>query len=167
MLQGKIKSFGKMKPKNTKDLGSGLLFVGFGLAGLLLSPGYRMGTAAGMGPGYFPFLVSLGLAGLGAALCVRSLCRPSLPIVCGHPVQYRSLLLVLGTVFLFGLSLKPLGLLLSSFLLILISSAAHREWRLLESLLAALVLSVLVTALFVYGLGMPLGVWPQLPGEAN
>lgn len=156
-----------MKLKNRKDLGSGLLFVGFGLAGLLLSPGYRMGTAARMGPGYFPFLVSLCLTGLGVTLCVRSLRKPSVPIERGRPIQYRPVLLVLGAVFLFGLSLKPLGLLLSSFILVLISSAAHREWRFVESLVTALVLSVLVTALFVYGLGMPLDIWPQLPGQAG
>lgn len=156
-----------MRLKNSKDLSSGLIFVGFGLAGLLLSPGYRLGTAARMGPGYFPFLVSLCLTALGAVLCVRSLGRTSPAVAEGHPVRYRSLLLILGTLFLFGLSLKPLGLLPSSFLLVLISSAAHREWRILESLVTALVLSILVTALFVYGLGMPLGVWPQLPGKAG
>ncbi len=155
------------RQKNSKDLGSGLLFVGFGLAGMLLSPGYKMGTAARMGPGYFPFLVSLSLTVLGTVVCLRSLGKSSPSLPHGQAIQYRPLLLVLGTLFLFGLSLRPLGLLLSSFLLVLVSSAAHREWRLKECLVSALVLSLLVTALFVYGLGMPLGVWPQLPGQAG
>lgn len=161
-LLGGLEPFDKMKLKNRKDLGAGLLFVGFGLAGLLLSPGYGMGTAARMGPGYFPFLVSLCLTGLGAALCLRSLQEPSVPMERGHPIQYRPLFLVLGAVFLFGLSLKPLGLLFSSFLLVLVSSAAHRQRRFVESMVTALVLALVVTALFVYGLGMPLAIWPQL-----
>ena len=50
-----------------------------------------------------------------------------------------------------------------SFILVLLSSMAHREWCPRESLITAAVLSILVIALFVYALGMPLAVWPSLP----
>ncbi len=157
----------KIKIQHRKELFSGLLFTGFGLGGLLLSPGYRMGTAARMGPGYFPFMVSLCLMGIGVVVCLRSLRRHSAQIQDLQAIQCRPLLLVLGTVFFFGLALRPLGLLLSSFLLVLVSSMAHRNWSLLESLLNAAVLAILVTALFVYGLGMPLGVWPHFFGNTG
>ncbi|MEJ5377325.1 MAG: tripartite tricarboxylate transporter TctB family protein [bacterium] len=157
----------KIKIQHRKELFSGLLFIGFALAGLLLSLGYPMGTAARMGPGYFPFMVSLCLLGIGVVVCLRSLRRDSAQIQDAQAIQCRPLLLVLGTVFFFGLALRPLGLLLSSFLLVLVSSMAHPKWSLLESLLNAAVLAILVTALFVYGLGMPLGVWPHFLGNTG
>jgi hypothetical protein len=152
-----------MKVREKRDLGSGMLFLGFGVAGILLSPSYQMGTAARMGPGYFPFLVSLSLAAVGLVLSLRSL-RASCALKAESTpgLRLRPLVLVLGSVFLFGLLLRPMGLLLPSFILVFISSMAHRKWRPRESLAIAAVLSMLVIALFVYALGMPLAVWPSL-----
>jgi hypothetical protein len=157
-----------MNVRNKEDMGSGILFLGFGIAGMLLSPNYQMGSAARMGPGYFPFLVSLCLAAVGLVLCLRSVGASPSPEAGSKPsIQYRPLVLVLGAVLLFGLLLRPLGLLLPSFLLVVVSSMAHKGWRPVESLVTAVVLSLLVIALFVYGLGMPLAVWPDLPGRAG
>ena len=45
-----------------KDFASGLMFILVGLSFSWVARGYSMGTAAKMGPGYFPFLLGLVLA---------------------------------------------------------------------------------------------------------
>ena len=54
--------------KDPKDFWSGALFIAFGCAGLWFGRDYAIGTAARMGPGYFPLMMSLALVGLGGFL---------------------------------------------------------------------------------------------------
>ncbi|MGQ9857492.1 MAG: tripartite tricarboxylate transporter TctB family protein [Thermodesulfobacteriota bacterium] len=148
-----------MKIRDKSNLGAGVLFLVFGGAGMALSPGYQMGSAARMGPGYFPFLVSLCLAGIGCALVAWGLSWAK-KAGSGPPIQFRAVALVLGSVMVFALLLKPLGLLLSGLVLVLLSSMAHRGWKPLESLACAALLVTLVFLLFSHALGMHLPVWP-------
>lgn len=156
-----------MKVANVKDLKSGALFAGFGILGAVLSLEYDMGTLSKMGPGYFPFLVSSALAVVGLSLCLRSLLHHPGSDSGGRKIQHRVLIGVLGSVLLFALTLRFLGLLPSSFLLVFVSSMANRRWRPLESAVVAIVLSFLVVAIFVLGLGMPLQIWPEIIARQN
>ncbi|MBV5331034.1 tripartite tricarboxylate transporter TctB family protein, partial [bacterium] len=56
---------------NPKDFFAGLLFMAFGLAALVLSGDYTIGTAARMGAGYFPRVLGILLLGMGALLALR------------------------------------------------------------------------------------------------
>jgi hypothetical protein len=62
-----------MKIKNFQDFYAGLMFVIFGGLTMYLSRSYNIGTAADMGPGYFPFYLGGLLAALGAILVVKAL----------------------------------------------------------------------------------------------
>jgi len=62
-----------MRIKDQKDFYAGLLFVVFGGLAMWLSTTYNMGTAARMGPGYFPFWLGGTLALLGAIVLFKSL----------------------------------------------------------------------------------------------
>ena len=63
-----------MKIKNEKDFWSGVMFLAFGLGFVVFARKYDMGTAARMGPAYFPtmlggvllLLASLSRSGSGA-----------------------------------------------------------------------------------------------------
>ena len=103
-----------MRIRSQKDFASGLMFVLVGLGFSFVARGYSMGTAAKMGPGYFPFLLGLVLALLGAIVTLGSLSTK------GEEDQLarwdlKTLLWILGSVVLFGLLLKPLGMVLSVF----------------------------------------------------
>lgn len=150
-----------MKVANVKDLKSGAVFAGFGILGVVLSLDYDMGTLSNMGPGYFPLLVSGSLTVVGLFLCLRALIQRTGPCTGGKNIEYRVIIGVLGSVVLFALTLRLLGLLLSSFILVSISGAANKRWRPLESIVVAIVLSFLVVTIFVLGLGMPLEIWPE------
>lgn len=61
-----------MKIHNGKDFWSGLMFIGFGLAFMLVSRNYPMGSALRMGPAYFPTVLGGLMAVLGAIVFFRS-----------------------------------------------------------------------------------------------
>ena len=131
----------------------------FGAAAFFFAEDYNIGSAAKMGPGYFPFVLGALLAALGVTLLLRSVFwtkglqeRPAFHL--------KSLVLVLSSVVLFGLLLRPLGLLVSTTLLVVVSSMASHEFRWKESLLNAAVLIVVVLLVFVYCLDFQVPVWP-------
>ena len=59
--------------KNPRDFWAGVMFIVFGclFAGVALTS-YKMGTAARMGPGYFPFVLGALLVILGAIITLTS-----------------------------------------------------------------------------------------------
>jgi uncharacterized membrane protein len=71
---------------------------------------------------------------------------------------------VLSSIVLFGLLLLPLGLLLSTLLLILISSMASDEFKMKVAILNAFVLLIIVLIIFVYFLKFQIPVLPAFLG---
>src|ERR1051325_8869867 len=61
-----------MKIANGKDFWSGLMFMTFGTAFMLISRNYPMGSALRMGPAYFPTVLGGLMAVLGAIVFFRS-----------------------------------------------------------------------------------------------
>jgi hypothetical protein len=150
-----------MHTRNVKDFYAGLLFVAFGAAAMVFAAGYRIGSAAKMGPGYFPFVLGGVQALLGLVLLARSLSRKG-PGTERISVSVRPVILVLASIVVFGLLLRPLGLLLCTLLLVMGSSMASREFRPREALVNALVLLGAVLVIFVWFLNYQIPVWPQL-----
>lgn len=143
--------------RNTRDVFAGLLFMAFGAVALVMAQSYAIGTAARMGPGYFPRLLGFLLLGLGAlqfALGLRS--RVAAPM----DLHWRPLAILLVSVSLFIFLTPWLGLAASALLLVLVSSTASQEFRWKEALIAGVVLGAAAAALFVRGLGVPLPIWP-------
>ena len=62
-----------MRIKSQKDFFSGLLYLIIGGGFAIGAFNYTIGDSARMGPGYFPLLVGILLAILGAIIVVKSL----------------------------------------------------------------------------------------------
>jgi hypothetical protein len=149
-----------MRIRHPKDFYTGVMFFIFGTAAMFFASDYTIGTAANMGPGYFPFTLGAFLAVLGVLIVMRSLLWAKGPHE--RPVFHlRALCLVLSSVVLFGLLLQPLGLLVSTTVLVVLSSRASHEFRWKEALLNAAALIVIVLAVFVYLLDFQVPVWPS------
>jgi Zn-dependent protease len=148
-----------LKIKNAKDFYSGLLFFLFGLGFAWGATRYDMGTAARMGAGYFPFLLGGLLTVIGIGLLVRSFVTRSED---GHVARLfiKPGLLLFGSLAAFALLLRPAGLVISIFAIILISSLASRDLRFREALISAIILCVASIAVFVYALNLQIPVWP-------
>lgn len=147
--------------RHPKDFWAGVLFIVLGGGAALMALDYSFGSAGRMGPGYFPRWLGLMLAGLGAILVLRSF------KITGEKITFPTLVplgVVLLSVFVFGVSVNYLGLVLSTILLVLISSAASHEYRWKESVIASLALAVFVVIAFRYGLKLQLPTWPPFLG---
>ncbi len=193
-----------MQIKNGKDFWAGLMFIGFGLAFVLIARNYPMGSAVRMGPAYFPTVLGGMLSVLGAMVLFRAfvskfahplrvfLFRPALlaaSIVVGGATYFaeaqlkgtpvvqsalaglslflfigafgpRSMFLILLGVVIFGYALKPLGLVLSTVILIAISAAGGHDFRKKEIVILTVVLVLFGVMVFVKGLGLPFNLWP-------
>jgi len=143
--------------RHPKDFYSGLIFIGFGVAAIVIGSNYALGTAARMGPGYFPRILGILLIVLGAALSLRALRLQGSPVPAW---KWRPTLIVLGSVILFGVIVNTVGLVLSTIILIVLSSAASHEFRYKEALVSGVLLATLAVAVFVIGLKLQLPIWP-------
>ena len=63
----------KLKIKNQENFWSGLMFLGLGIITVVIARDYRMGSAARMGPGYFPIYLGIIMMILGAIITFTSL----------------------------------------------------------------------------------------------
>jgi hypothetical protein len=143
--------------RHPKDFFAGLLFIAFGIGALVIGSNYTLGTAARMGPGYFPRILGLLLITLGAILSLRALRLSGTPV---PAFKWRPTLIVLGSVVLFALVVQQLGLLLSTVGLIIGASAASHEFRWKEALASGVFFAALAIGVFVLGLKLQLPIWP-------
>jgi len=143
--------------RSPKDFCAGLLFIAIGAAAIVIASAYPLGTAARMGPGYFPRMLGILLIGLGALLAFRGARLAGAPL---GVWKWRPLVTVLGSVVLFGAMVTHAGLVLSTVVLIVLASSASREFRPREALVSGLLLSALAVGVFVIGLNLQLPIWP-------
>lgn len=147
--------------RHPKDFWSGVIFVAIGIATIVFSAKYALGTAARMGPGYFPRILGILMVVLGLILAGRALRSQGAPI---PRWRLRPTLVVLGSVVLFGAIVHSVGIALSTVILIVTASAASHEFRPRESLIAGVLLAALSVGVFVIGLKLQLPVWPTFFG---
>jgi hypothetical protein len=149
-----------MRIRHPKDFLTGVMFVGFGAAAMALSFGLTIGSAARMGPGYFPLVLGGFLVVLGAVALLKGVggTRRST----GWPIlQLKPVAIILVSVVLFSQILKPLGLLFATAALVVLASWASHEFRWKEALLNAVALTAIVLLVFIYFLDFQLPVWPS------
>ena len=145
--------------RHPKDFVAGLMFAGFGIGAIVVAANYPLGTAARMGPGYFPRMLGILLILLGAALALRALRLQGSPLPAW---PWRPTVVVLGSVILFGLIVTRAGLALSTVMLIVLASLASHEFRPKEAVISGVALAALAIAVFVIGLKLQLPIWPAI-----
>jgi hypothetical protein len=146
--------------KNPRDFWAGVMFTGVGALFAGIAYSYKLGTAARMGPGFFPFFLGLILAILGVAIIIISL-RLETTGAKIDKFHWKPLFWVLGSICLFGVMLKLTGVLFAGVALVIGSSLGSGEFKLKEIVWLAIALSVFCAATFVGGLKLPI---PMCPG---
>lgn len=149
-----------MQLRNKQDFWSGVMFVALGVGFALGATSYSMGTAARMGPGYFPFWLGVCLAVLGAWVAIAALKEKSEETEVER-FDFRILGIIIGSVVFTGVVLNVLGIYISVFLLVVISSFASHEFSWKVALINAISLVIFVWLAFIKGLGLVFPLWPS------
>ena len=148
-----------MKIRSQSDFWCGLIFMAIGFAFVVVARDYRLGSAARMGPGYFPLWLGGLLALLGLTLVVPSFVKAG----DGFPrLHLRPMLALLVSIVVFALALPHLGFVVSLMLLVVIAGFADPELGPLRAVGVGALLTVFSVAIFHYLLGLPLPLWPDL-----
>ena len=145
-----------IRVKSPQDLGAGLVFITIGAAGIIFGRELTYGSAARMGPGYFPTILSFLIIAIGLIIAFRGFSVDGPAI---QRIPLRPISLVVIAILAFGYLIEIIGLALTAILLTFIASAAREEvnWR--ETAILGVVLALLCVGVFVYGLGQPMPAW--------
>jgi hypothetical protein len=141
--------------KNPQDLGAAIVFVVIGAAGLYFASDLAFGTAARMGPGYFPTMLSASILLIGLIVGVKALAVEGPAI---ERIPLRPIAVIIVCIVGFGYLIERLGVAITAAALVLVASYARRGASLKESIPLALAMSIFVIGVFVYALGQPLPV---------
>ncbi len=148
-----------MHIRNQKDFWAGLMFAAFGLFFAGFGTRYTFGSAARMGPGYFPTVLGIILIVLGTAIALGGL-SPKAEETRVQKFSWPTILLVLGAVVLFGVLLNTAGLVIALAAVVIVSSYASHEFGWQATLINTVVLIALCLAVFVYALSLQFPLWP-------
>jgi hypothetical protein len=142
--------------RSPQDLGAGAVFLLIGTAGAYFGNDLAFGTAARMGPGYFPVLLSWLIIIIGVIVAFRGVTIEGPPI---EPVQLRPMLFVVAAILMFGYLIDALGLGLTAITLTVVAAYARRDASFSEALLLGAALAIFAVLVFVYALSQPLPAW--------
>ena len=157
-----------MNIKSQKDFSAGLMFMGLGVAFAWGATTYKIGSGARMGPGYFPLMLGVLMAILGAVITFKSLV---LEVEGGakigkwawKPLVYIILANLMFGVLLGGLpsiKLPAMGMIAAIYALTFISSMAEKGWKVKATFILATVLAAGSYLAFVVLLKLQFAVWP-------
>jgi hypothetical protein len=144
--------------KVNQDLVAGLMFIAFGLLGLILGKAYPMGTSLRMGPGYLPTVLCWILIVLGVIVGGKGAILGGLAL---ERWYFRPLLLVCAGLMTFALLIEGVGLPAAVMATVVVGAFGGPEFRLFEVIILAVVLAVAAVAIFVYGLSLPMPLYPR------
>ena len=148
-----------MRIKSAQDLTTGLLFIAIGLGAYLIAIDYPMGSARSPGTGVLPKTLAWLLGGTGVILIIKSL------LVEGARLTgwaWRPAIMITLAAAAFALLVDRLGLVVAMAVSMTLTALGTPETRWLEYILFALFMIVLGVVVFIYGLGMPIPIFPRI-----
>jgi hypothetical protein len=158
-----------LKIKNQPDFYCGLMFLVTGVAFAWGATSYKVGEAARMGPGYFPFMLGILMALVGVVVAFRALGSSSAEEEKIGKWAWRVLVYIIAANVVFGLLLAGLpmiglpafGMVVAIYALTFIASMAQADWKFRPTLILATVLAVGSYLVFVLALSLQFPVWPE------
>jgi predicted outer membrane lipoprotein len=158
-----------LKIKSQKDFFSGLMFLVVGIAFAWGATTYNIGEGARMGPGYFPLVLGILLAGIGAFTIFEALVVETEDGELIGSFAWRPLGYIIGANVVFGILLAGVprfgipafGLIVAIYALVFIAARAGDEFKWKEVLILATILAIGSWGAFVKLLNLQVPVWPS------
>lgn len=148
-----------MKRFDVRDLIAGLSVIVIGSFFAIQSFKYDVGTVRAMGPGFFPFALSLIFIFLGFCILVPALISAKQDNEDYVDFQLKELFVVISATVVFALTVRNLGVFISVVCTVAVVSFAGKV-SFLGSIALGIVASILCYLVFVLGLGMRIPAWP-------
>ena len=148
---------GRVPVRAPQDLAAGLLIAGFGLIALWLGRDWPTGTLAYVQSGFFPRMIGLLMVLAGAVVAGRSLLLHGAAL---SSWGWRPLVGVTAAVLAFAGTVETLGLVPAVLILVGLGNLAGQPLRPVPLALLGGALALGSVAVFVWGLGLPMKVWP-------
>ncbi|MDP1674491.1 MAG: tripartite tricarboxylate transporter TctB family protein [Burkholderiales bacterium] len=145
-----------MKITSQEDFWAGIMFIAFGALAIFIASDYPYGTAARMGPGYFPTWIGIVMVILGLMITVS-----------GFRVQgqgigkwpWKAMILISLAFIFFGWAIDNVGFIIALFVMVTLAAMAGRDYRWLEAGIVAIVLIIGSWALFIKALELSFPLW--------
>ena len=140
------------------DIIGGLVLAAIGVgAAVWAGLHYDLGTLRRMGPGLFPVVLGTAVAGLGLIIALPALRRPG----DGARIEAMPVICVLAAILIFGLALRPVGLVGVTVAAVLVATLPAQRTGWLWRIVLALAITALTVLVFHVGLRMTVPLWPR------
>ncbi|MDO8440618.1 MAG: tripartite tricarboxylate transporter TctB family protein [Polaromonas sp.] len=157
-----------MNIKSQKDFFCGLMFMAVGVVFAWGASTYNIGTGARMGPGYFPLMLGILLALIGATVTFKAL---AVETEGGGKIgkwAWKPLFYIIAANVVFGILLAGLpaikfpafGMIVAIYAVTFIASMAEAGWKVKNTFILATVLAMGSYLAFVVVLKLQFPVWP-------
>jgi hypothetical protein len=141
-----------------QDFAAGALLIAVGLAALWIGADYPLGTPQRPGTGVLPRILAWALVGTGALLWAKAAATAGPRLT---PLAWRPAIMVTLAAVAFALLIDRLGLIATMLVSMTLTALGTPGTRWREYALFSLVMIAIGTALFIYGLGMPIPLLPK------
>lgn len=156
--------------KHQQNFLAGAMFMTVGALFALGATKYTIGTAANMGPGYFPLMLGVIMTLLGSVIVLTAILSKSNCSSITEQWPIRPLFCIVCANAAFGILLTGIpslnipagGLIISVYALVLISSSALPDWNIKSSLMLSTILATISYLIFSLALNMQFPVWPAI-----
>jgi putative tricarboxylic transport membrane protein len=144
--------------RNPQDFYGGLALIALAVFALWASgdlPGMR---GFSFGPGTAPRLFAGVLLAFGVVIAGMGLLTDGKPL---ERYAVRGPLWITISIIIFATTVRPLGLIIATFVSFVVSGAGSPETRWVETIIAGVVMTAFSVLLFVYLLNLPFQLWPR------
>lgn len=139
--------------RNYRDIVGGLLIVLLGVAvAVYAGSRYSFGSVNRMGPGFYPTVLGIGLAGLGVLVTIPAIFQAGTSV----QIHWRPTAWVLAGLLLFAATLRTAGLVPAVVLLTAASAMADTKLGVVGIAILSVCLAAATYLIFVVGLGIVL-----------
>jgi putative tricarboxylic transport membrane protein len=154
--------------RSPQDVFGGLFMVAIAVLALYLVNHLPASGRVGFASGTAPRLFAYGLLGLGAWIAIAGFLKEGPGI---GSFNWRGLATILGSVVLFAIGIRYVGLALIGVPMVMLASLADHEFKAEESLYFGIGMTAFCGLLFPTILGQPIPLWPPFldmtPGKAT